>query len=124
MAQLCIIAALEASRSTEPSGILSSEVAFPVFACLVALEIFCVITLAMYRISPWILHFLRDDFEAARIQDGKTRYSTMLSRVSILAIVARRVVIAIDYQTLDFALLISIPLALSSIFIPRLKFKK
>lgn len=119
--QLCVIVAIEASRAPESDGPLLSGVAFLLFAVMVAAEIFCVITMAMYRITPWILYLMRDGWEADRIQRVKQKYATAITLATTGAVLARRVVVAIDSRSFDLALLLSLFIGLVSILVPKLK---
>lgn len=121
LGQLITILILENHEDQDASGLLSSELIFPIFAALVMTEILTVISLSIYRISPWLLRLTGEKWEADRVARARTRYGSNLQLATILATVLRRLVVAIDSGTLSVNLGASLAVALAALAIPRPK---
>jgi hypothetical protein len=116
--QLVVILMIESRGTDERSGLIGGDVAFVVFALLVLTEVICVVALSMYRLSPWILKFLRDDWEACRVANAKRRYAAILQYTTVCAVLLRRVVVMIDTHSFSSGLLLSLCVALVSFLMP------
>jgi len=119
--QLFAIFLIESAYDQERSGTLVSDQVFPIFAMLVMTEIICVIALSAYRISPWILRVLGDDWEANRISSAKKKYGTILQRLTLVATVSRRLIVMVDGGAFSFQMLASLCVALLPLIVPRPK---
>ena len=117
--QLFIILAIETSHDNSPSGLLASETAFAIFAIFVLIEIFGVITLSIYRISPWILRLLGADWDAQRTIREKNKHSHAIHASILIATIGRRATVMIDTQAYDILLVISLLVALAAFIIPK-----
>jgi hypothetical protein len=117
--QLLIIAAIEAAHSTSPDFAAASDLAFAIFGCFFVVEALSVITLSIYRISPWILRLLRADWDADRTILERKKHSRALHAATIISTLGRRVILMIDHQTWDPILLVSLIVALAAFLIPR-----
>jgi len=117
--QLFAIMAIEMHDDKEKSGMLASDSAFPIFALLVMTEIMCVMALSMYRIAPWLLRVTGDKWEANRVTTAKKRYGTMLQRATVIATLARRIVVMADAGTFSSNLVLSLGVALAAFLVPK-----
>jgi hypothetical protein len=120
--QLFAIMAIE-FRAGGPSGIDSSELAFPIFGALVFAEIIGVIALSMYRVAPWILRLLRADWEEQKVREGGKVHSGWLVRLVVVTSLLRRAVVMIDARLWSFDLLLSLGVALLCLLVPTPKAK-
>jgi|GEM_PF-6397880 len=121
LVQLVMILALETRDADAKSGLLSGDAVFPIFACLVMIEIVSVIALAMYRVSPWILRLVGDPDEANRITSGKRKYGARLFHLTLIATVARRILVMVDFGVFVPSLFLSLGIALAPMILPRPK---
>ena len=119
--QLFVILIIESHETEEPSGVFSSDTAFPIFAVLITTEIMCVMALSMYRVAPWVAHLLGDDWEERRISAGKKKYGLILQRTTVAATVLRRLVVMIDAGAFSTNLLFSLSIALAPLLLPKPK---
>lgn len=115
--QLIAAMAIEA-REGGPSGIYSSDLAFPIFAILVLAEIFGVIALSMYRIAPWVLRLLRADWEAQKVREGKRDHAGWIAQTVVVAALLRRIVVMVDAQAWSPDLALSLVVTLLCLLIP------
>ena len=122
--QLFIILLIETSHDNSPSGLLASDTAFSIFAIFVLVEIFGVITLSIYRISPWVLRLLRADWDAQRTIHERNKHSHAIHASILIATIGRRATVMIDTQTYDSVLFISLIVALAAFIIPKPKKRK
>ena len=113
--------AIEMHDDKEKSGMLASDSAFPIFALLVMTEIMCVMALSMYRISPWLLRVTGDQWESDRVTTAKKRYGTILQRTTVVATVARRIVVMVDAGAFSPNLALSLGVALAAFLVPKPK---
>ena len=93
--QFLLMAFLDASR--DDSRMPTGDFAYSVFAATWLAEMFGLIVIAMYRVSPWIARLLRDDWEASRIlRDKKSHVSVAewLSSAAVVIRVAIRIVVS------------------------------
>jgi hypothetical protein len=92
--QFLLLAFLDASR--DASSMPAGDVAYSVFAATWIAEMFGLIVIAMYRVSPWIARLLRDDWEASRILRDKKSHISIAECLSSAAIVVRVVIRIVD----------------------------
>lgn len=119
--QLCVIWFIESQYTQEKSGLLGDEIAFIIFGILIFAEAMCVIALSMYRITPWLLHLMRDDWEANRIKTGRKTRGPILHYVALGAFILRRLVTMVDNQSYSAELLLTLGIALLPFFVPKPK---
>lgn len=117
--QLFAILMVEMNQEDERSGLDASDVAWPIFAFLVTVEIITVMALSMYRTSPWVARALGDDWEAQRITAGKKRYGLVLQRVTVGVTFARRLLVMVDAGAFSMSILYTLSIALVPLLIPR-----
>lgn len=117
MTQFIYLAFLDASR--EDSFLPRGDAAYFVFSLTWLAEMFALIIIAMYRISPWIARALRDEWEASRILRDKRRHVAALEWVSSMAIFVRAMVRGLDSGHLSSAVVIGAAFACVPFVIPR-----
>jgi len=89
------------------------------FVCLSVLQVFAVIALTMYRVSPWVARFLGNTYEADSIEvEGVTRRVVFQWAATIIIFLQRAVVVVSDWRVSKetaFALVIALlPLLIPS----------
>lgn len=87
-------------------------------------EMFALIVIAMYRFSPWIARFLRDEWEASRILRDKRRHVAIVEWASMAAILGRAVIRALDSGQLTSAVFVGGAFAVVPLIVPRPRAKQ
>lgn len=121
MTQFIYVAFLDA----EHGGFLpKGDLAYFFFSLTWLAEMFALIVIAMYRISPWIARLLRDEWEASRILRDRKRNVSVLEWISMVAILGRAAVRAVDSGHITSAVVVGGVFALVPFFVPNPRGKK
>ena len=113
--QLLVLLALDSMD--EGSRPLQSDLGAMLFALALMVEAAALIALSMYRFSPWIAHFLGDEWEANRIK-GDRHHVPFIMRLSAAMIILLRTIQAVDGGSVTPATLLGVAFALLPFLVP------
>lgn len=121
MCQFLYVTFLDAAHGGSlPRG----DFAYFVFSLTWMAEMFALIVIAMYRFSPWMARFLRDEWEASRILQNKSRHVAIVEWTSMAAILLRAMIRVLDSGHLTSAVLVGGAFAVVPLIVPRPRAKQ